>query len=384
MKRFLILWLFAFVPIQILQGDTIRKDYCIMSGEAERKAENEISQKFGLRAMGSGGGAITVIRNVGLDFETDNPISIAEGRRLLIACSEILLKNLNGYRPLRPFLFEYPFPMDRISIAIFVSHEGTKKLPKNAPTIFSLSGSELEYDRPADNYDKPASLDAIHSETYQEALQIIASEKKNQPSNEPIEKEIIYDDEAISPVSKFIKKGEATSTIPRYIGPNEEREMSWHLDDYGNALAKKYDMEFHRADSFSDDREETYSLMFINFQNYNLDQGKKFATTLVRDFLRELKTSPEVKRYHAYMNNSYKRMKYPPLISEEPVPEQMGLKITFWDKNFDRPKKPYLAEIVFLHGDFYYYEANQEIQARELVLKQSYAEAIRDTASSSP
>src|SRR5262245_6632004 len=112
------IWICVLFPIQLLQGDTIRKDYGIMNGEAEHEAEKEIYEKFGLRVVGSGGGAITVVRLVDMEVETDSAMSLKVGRRLVVACTEILLKHLNGYRPLRPFLFEYPFPVKRVSFAI--------------------------------------------------------------------------------------------------------------------------------------------------------------------------------------------------------------------------------------------------------------------------
>ena len=385
MKLYLFILLFTLCSMHALQGDTIRKDYCFMSGEAKRQAQNEISKKFGLTVVGAGGGAITVVRLVDLDFETDAPITIPEARKLLISCSDILLKHLNGYRPLRPFLFEYPFPIQRINLAISVSREGKMKLPKDAPTIFSLYEGKIKYRRPPDNYDKPAPPGVIHSETYAEALQILAKENKDQQSPEsPVTQKTAADEcNAISPVTEFIRKGEAESTIPRYVGPQEERDMLWHLDKYANSIAKKYDMEFHIVGDFSDVRDETYSLFFINFHQMTLDQGKEFAHTLVKDFLRELKTSPTVRKYHEYCNKRYKEMRYPPLITEEPVPEQMGLKIGFWDKNFDRPKKPYLAEIVFLNGAFHYYEANPETQALQLVLKENLVQTTSTQEKSS-
>lgn len=384
MRTFLFVLFTLSLPLHLLSGERVSKDYSAMSGAAVRQAERVIFEKYGLQATAMGGGAMTVVDKVTLGVESNKPMSLEEGRRLLIACSKILLQSINEMRPLRPYLFEYPFPVDRISFYVYISPEAEKQLPKNAPTIFSLMKGKIRFYNCPDSFDTPASLEPLHVETYQEALEILAKEDKKQPILQkancekatPASEEIITKDEPLSAVSKFVKEGETAYSSPRYYGPDEEREMYWHLDGYANGLAKKYEMEFHKVGNFSDNRDAIYGLTFINFHQMTLMQGKEFARMLVKDFLRELRTSPEVKRQVLYRKDSYKNTKYPPLITDEPVPEQMGLKIGFWDKNFDRPKKPYLAEIVFLHGDFYYYEANAETQSCELVLKESYQDVF--------
>lgn len=381
-------WFFALfcalVPMQSLVGDAMRKDYSVMSGEAMRQAEREIYEKFGMRAVSVSGGAITVVREEGLGVETSVPFSIQEGRRLLIACTDILLKHFNAHRPLRPFLFEYPFPVERISFSIVISPEIEKTLPNDALQMCSYSGGAIRYYKPPQKTNPFAPMIVVHTESYEEALEIVAKENKDLPlpknplRAEEVKRGLAEIDEAISEVSKFVQSGEAESDLPRYIGPYEERDMSWELDKYATTIAKKHNMEFHRAGSFSDELEETYSLMFISFQQMNLKQGQEFLRGLLKDFLRMLRANPAVKCFHEYSNEQYKRMRYPPLITEEPVPEQMAVKISFWDKNFDRAKKPYLAEMVFLCGNFYYYQANPETQERELILKESFADAMGD------
>ncbi len=374
MKKFILLFC-ALLLAQMLQGDAIRKDYLTMSGDAKSMAEEEIFEKYGLKVVGSGGGAMTVVRHDTLKTESDKPLSIAEARRLLVSCTEILLKHINAYRPLRPFLFEYPFPHKRISFSIFISREAEAKMAKDLPTVFSLHEGRIKYLVDADVGNKPAPLRSVFKETYEEAVQIVANEQISQSSSSISAKKA--EKYVESHVTEFVRDGEEDSSIPRYVGPQEERDMSWHLDRYATTVAQKYGMEFHRAESFSDEPEDVYSLMFIDFHQMTFEQGKKLAFTLVVDFLRELKASPVVKRYHEYRNNSYKNAKFPPSLTREPVPEQMALKIGFWDKNFDRPKKPYLAEIVFLCGNFYFYEAHPETQALQLILKESYQDAVQ-------
>jgi len=374
---------FAFSPLQSMLGDEIRKDYCVMSGEAMRRAEREIYEKFGMRADSASGGAITVIRHEGLGVETNVPFTIQEGRRLLIACTDILLKHLNAHRPLRPFLFEYPFPAERFSFSIGINPEVEKTMPKDALLMCSHSEGTIRYYKPPEGKDPFARMILVLKETYQEALQKLAKEEKNYqlPKNHLSPEEVTSGladiDEAISEVRKFVQSGEAESDLPRYFGPRDYVDMAWFLDAYALELAKKYDMEFHLAGSFSDETNDIYPLMFMSFQQMTLQQGKEFAIPLIKNFLCELRRSPVVKKYNEYRNESYKDYRYPPLLTEEPVPEQMALKISFWDKNFDRAKKPYLAEIVFLCGNFYYYQANPETQARELILKESFGDAMR-------
>jgi hypothetical protein len=51
-------------------------------------------------------------------------------------------------------------------------------------------------------------------------------------------------------------------------------------------------------------------------------------------------------------------------------------RIVFWDKEMDRPKPPYIAEILFQDSHFYFYDADPQTQELRLVLKAPYEQVI--------
>src|SRR6185295_7712024 len=97
---------------------------------------------------------------------------------------------------------------------------------------------------------------------------------------------------------------------------------------------------------------------------------RKFASSLVQDFLHKLRTDSVLKKYHQEHNERYKNYKYPPLITPEPDTRQICWKLAFWDENVNRPQQPYLAEIQFKDSAFHYYIADPETLALKLLYKE--------------
>ncbi len=114
----------------------------------------------------------------------------------------------------------------------------------------------------------------------------------------------------------------------------------------------------------------TYCLTFTNDKTLTLEEGKKLAMPIVRDFLTMLLHDPAVKDYCNYKNHTSQYSFCSP-----PRPENMGLKIAFWNQKVTRPEPPYLAEIRYVAGKFQYFESDPQTQELKLVCEETYSQA---------
>jgi hypothetical protein len=86
-------------------------------------AIEEIQQYFGLQLSSIGGGIPcgTGIHKLALGFDVNRNLTVDEARRIVVACSEIFLRNINSSIKTRPTLIEYPFPITRIMLDVFIN-----------------------------------------------------------------------------------------------------------------------------------------------------------------------------------------------------------------------------------------------------------------------
>lgn len=155
----------------------------------------------------------------------------------------------------------------------------------------------------------------------------------------------------------------------KYQGSSQHAAMQAAIAEFGEKEARKYGMRLLFVGNFTCFQNTPYAMAFTSDKELSLEKGRVFAITLVRDFLKMLQNAPSMKSYRAISSKSIVTSEYTPRA------ETVGLKIGFWDKDVNRPKRPNLAEILFVDGAFYYYEPDPETLELRLVLKESYEEA---------
>ena len=126
----------------------------------------EIHRYYGLRLSASGGSSPCGIRKLNLGFEIQREPTVDEARRLLVACAEIYLKNINTSLNTRLFLIEYPFPIKRISLSINVHHS-------IHPVAFS--SAQIANGKFTCNSYSPK-WTVVHEEPFETSLQIVRDE----------------------------------------------------------------------------------------------------------------------------------------------------------------------------------------------------------------
>ncbi len=359
------------------------EDYVALSNKNQAKTAREIQSRFGVHACGSGGGAINAIRLETLDFQTIAPLrfTIDQARTLIVALTEIYKENINNNRELRPYLIEYPFPAKRVEVAIFVYDSPFLQPTKDITTI-SLHNGIIYYKSHSGERAVPNTI--LKTEPYQTAYELVKDKiaKQDIPllykKPLPIPKEHWWQ-------QLFGGVGNAVGALTesKYTGTKEERKVSWVLDAYGNQVAKRYGMKFHREGNFLDfddpnENDVEYGLTFFSPHKLTLQEGRVFAAGLVADFFKKVNTDPGIRKYWLEYKREYnKKHSWKKYTAAEPVIQQLALKVGFWDANVERPQHPYLADIRFHNATFFYYEADPKTQALKLVYQEPYADALR-------
>jgi len=139
-----------------------------------------IREKFGAQISTFGGGFNQKVNNITLSFDMRGPMELQRARKLIIAFSTDLLDRINSSEEIRPYLVNHPFLPSNLSYGIsFVDKTGEHmKNPGNSKSTNSLarcniSNGTVYYSIMNEN--KPY-LQTVHSETYEEALEIVNSE----------------------------------------------------------------------------------------------------------------------------------------------------------------------------------------------------------------
>jgi hypothetical protein len=138
-----------------------------LANELRARVASKLKKETELRPCGTHGQMMGQIKMLGLSFNYYKPISIEEGRELLITAVDEFIKNVNEDEDIRPHLNNYPFKSKNIDIRIFIHNpNGSDVTAGNLRVITSIDGI-LEYDI---RDPKTNRLTTIYKETYEEAL----------------------------------------------------------------------------------------------------------------------------------------------------------------------------------------------------------------------
>lgn len=95
-----------------------------------------------------------------------------------------------------------------------------------------------------------------------------------------------------------------------------------------------------------------WSVHWVSDDSLNLEQAKQLASSIYDAFWKEVSTNP------AFEAELQLRAQELPKIGKKIIPEMIGFKINFWDKNVNRYKPPYIAQIKLSDGILSYYFAD--------------------------
>lgn len=150
---------------------------------------NEVFNRYGLKRWSIGGKLTNGIREIGATFKIYQPMTQDQARQLLIELTDQLLSKLNSNEKIKPFLKQFPFPVDFLKIKIFSEQrEGT-----SFPDVF-IENVILEDNRiyflqktllpkEEDKFFRDSEHISLPSESYSDAREIVNSQPQKLKKN---------------------------------------------------------------------------------------------------------------------------------------------------------------------------------------------------------
>ena len=157
---------------------------------------------------------------------------------------------------------------------------------------------------------------------------------------------------------------------PKYQTSKEWQNMFYAIEDFARDRAKQLGMRFLFAGDDSRAEEAYVGFSLTDTKNVAFDQGKSIAQQLSKDFVAFIRTTPCIQAIVLEMNKQRRN----PELYEQFLMKNTSFRIAFRNKEMDRPKAPYLAEIQFYEGKIHYYEADPVTQALKEIHEDPYME----------
>ncbi len=155
-------------------------DYERLADKVTNQTAKRLLIEKNLHCVGISGGMMGLIQRMGMVFDYNKSVSLEEARRLAVYAMGKYRKDINASKEIRPYLIEYPFPIDRLKISIsFYKDDSLSQVDADQISTIFLFGDIVQYCLPS----KGESI-VLHQETYEEALKIVQEETNKGPTHE--------------------------------------------------------------------------------------------------------------------------------------------------------------------------------------------------------
>lgn len=131
------------------------------------------------------------------------------------------------------------------------------------------------------------------------------------------------------------------------------------LDGFGRQIANNYHLQYIKSGGsrLVDNQKVIWSLYFVDDSYKTLEQLRPQIEEIIKEFWQKIS-------HDAYYAQELKRLaKNGNWQSSKINPDQIGLKIAFWNPEMKRPEAPFVAQVKVVDEKVYYYYADPNSQA---------------------
>ncbi|HEV8052732.1 MAG TPA: hypothetical protein VGP47_09565 [Parachlamydiaceae bacterium] len=150
--------------------------YVIMAKEISAKVQKTLSDRYKMKILGVKSGLADCVNVLGLSFQIQGPLSKEELRVVLVGSVEEFLTQINSNLELRPFLKNYPFTTNEITITIFIKDKNGQSLYHPDISLAYSSTGEISFNTVDKN--NIYGYESRERETYSTALVIVKDTNK--------------------------------------------------------------------------------------------------------------------------------------------------------------------------------------------------------------
>lgn len=155
-------------------------EYEKISDKITEKTAKNLSKKYQLTPIGSGGSMMHDVEKLALSFNCYHPLSLDQSRKLIVSCVDEYIEAVNNNADIRPYLHNYPFTEQNVEVAIFIyeNNKFTEVQPGQVSCVSELKGKICYHTKdPEDEY----KLETLHEESYAEAVRIVREQGRLAP-----------------------------------------------------------------------------------------------------------------------------------------------------------------------------------------------------------
>lgn len=178
------------IPIMLLSifsflSFTNPEDYTVHTNSLISRYSKEVALSLANEVVliGTGGELGHDVKTISLHFTLSKDIDLSEARRIYVTLIEILLKEMNSDKDIRPFLRDYPSTYRNTDVLIGMRNDkGQKPTEEGKLTLICNNGKGMVSYLVEDPINNRA-ID-FHDEPYEEALRIVNEEKAKQATSD--------------------------------------------------------------------------------------------------------------------------------------------------------------------------------------------------------
>ena len=123
--------------------------------EIVNEYKKEMKKEYGLQCIGSGGSMPHDVAEIGVMFAIQKKVtSLEEARELEVVAIQKLLDHINNHPKIRPFLREYPFKNDRVSVSISFTNENNQRYTDGSIVYMYQARNKIFYKKAKEYIDK--------------------------------------------------------------------------------------------------------------------------------------------------------------------------------------------------------------------------------------
>lgn len=133
---------------------------------------------------------------------------------------------------------------------------------------------------------------------------------------------------------------------------------------FGKKVAKKNQMKFLNdgvgtivSSSVAWDKKAAWDISIMADRAWTIDQARPVVVNIMQEFWDAVSQDPVVLKHMQEVHGNHPG--YDPVLT----PDRLGLKLAFWDKDVNRPRAPYISQIIVSDGFIKYYTADPKDQS---------------------
>ena len=164
----------------------------------------------------------------------------------------------------------------------------------------------------------------------------------------------------------------------KFIGSEMGIKHQETVEAFGLRVARIHGHKYllQGTSSMVDQDRSCWPISLSDERKVTIEDAREMIVNIFNDYWKEISTNPIFQNYKDKMNRLYPN-DYP----YEVVTADIGIKLSFWDKDVNRPLRPFVAQVKVAEDKVYYYYADPETQALGEPIIETVTEARQKSSS---